>query len=269
MYKKCTENARQKMKVSIKLVTSETATSSGYPIYVFLSDGQKRFKRCVGHSFKEDWNDIDKLPYKHHQAYHELMPILLEFHAKMVKINFGSYGFDQAKEMLFTDLPKKSNLFHDAAVMVCNGISTKKTAAVYKTVLNSFNAFYPGVMVAEITPKMVHAYMDFLLQKNRPNGVHAYLTKLQSVFSRVTDAPNPFKGIRPRKVKTPQKQLLESDLIKLVTTRTIVAANDFKNTPETVNRYRYYWLLMFFLGGIDFIDLANLRYDRHVIYTKK
>lgn len=253
------------MKVSIKLITSEVPTSLGYPIYVFLSDGQKRFKRCVGHSAKEDWNDIEKLPYKYHKAYHELLPTLLEFHAKMVKINYGSYTFEVAKEMLFTDLPKKSNLFYDAALLVTAGIASNKTASIYKTVINSFNGFYPGIAVSEITPKMVNAYMDFLLLKNRPNGVHAYLTKLQAVFSRITDTPNPFKGVRPRKVKTPQKQLLESDLIKLVNTRAIVSPNDFKNTSETINRYRYYWLLMFYLGGIDFIDLANMRYDQHVV----
>src|SRR5690606_2527561 len=98
------------------------------------------------------------------------------------------------------------------------------------------------------------AYMKQLLLKNGPNGVFSYLSKLTTLFTNVSKLPNPFKGVRPRKVKTAQKQLLLTDLVKLTTTMAIVPANDFKSTPDSINRYRYYWLLLFYLGGIDFVD---------------
>lgn len=250
------------MKASIRLVSSETETKSGFPVYVMLVDGRKRVKKCVCHSFVLDWNDNLQLPYKHHEAYHEILPRLLEYHARALKINYGNYVFEDAAEFLLPDSNVKSDLFKEAALQFCG---PNKTGEVYKTVLNSFNNYFRDVMIAEITPKMANEYMKHLLNINKPNGVHAYLTKLTALFTKISDDPNPFKGIRPRKVKTPQKQLTETDLIKLTTTRTIVARNDFKNTPDTVNRYRNYWLLMFYLGGIDFVDLANMRYDKHVV----
>jgi hypothetical protein len=250
------------MKASIKLMTAEAVTISGFPVYVKLADGRKRVKKCVCHSFVEDWDAHNQVPYKHHPLYFDVLPKVLEYHARVVKINFGSYTFEMAKDFLLPESKKKSDLFSDAALRFCG---PDKTGSVYKTVLNSWNGFFPCVLVSEITPKMANEYMKHLLNINKPNGVHAYLTKLTALFTKISDAPNPFKGIRPRKVKTPQKQLTETDLIKLTTTRTIVARNDFKNTPDTVNRYRYYWLLMFYLGGIDFVDLANMRYDKHVV----
>jgi len=249
------------MKASIKIITSEKKTENGYPVYLILSDGSKRVKRCVCHSFTEDWDVLNQLPYKHHPAYFELISSIYEYHSRVKKINYGNYVFKTAATLLFPETKTKSSVFYDACLLFCG---PNKTGSVYKTVLNSFNTYFPGVLVLEITPFMVQNYMKLLLMVNKPNGVYAYLTKLTTLFSRVSDASNPFKGIRPRRVKTPQKQLIDKDLIKLTTTLTYVGINDFKNTIDTVNRYRYYWLLMFYLGGIDFIDLAKMRYDTHV-----
>lgn len=250
------------MKASIKLISTEPVTENGYPVYLRLTHGKRRLKKCVCHSLLEDWDVINQVPYKHHDAYFEILPQLLDYHARVKKVNFGNYAFDQAKKLLFPESTKKSSLFYDAALKFC---APNKTGSVYITVLNSFNKFYPGVLITEITVKMVQDYMKCRLLNNKPNGVYAYLTKLQTLFSEVTNEPNPFKGVRPRKTKTPQKQLLESDLVKLTTTYNFVPWQDFKSTSETMNRYRYYWLLMFYLGGIDFIDLAKMRYDQHVV----
>jgi len=121
------------------------------------------------------------------------------------------------------------------------------------------------VTIADITPKLAHSYMDALLKYNTPNGVHTYMRTLNAIYNKLSEDKNPFKGVRPKKVKTENKALNVDDVKKLATTRTLRHKFDGQNTNESINHFRYYWLLMFYLGGIDMVDLAQLRYDRHVV----
>ena len=250
------------MKASLKLVTSEKETVNGYPVYVMLVDGKFRSKLCITHCFIEDWDFKNKLPYKHHPGYYEILPTVLDYKAKIKKINFGEYDFKAAKLLLFSDKKEQSMIFFKSGLKLCDGT---KTGNLYKTVLNSFQMVFPDVLIDDITPIMARKYMDYLLKINSPNGVHAYMSKLNAIFNKVTDVKNPFSGVRPRKVKTAQRRLVDADVLKLINTRTIIGKYDGKNTNETINEYRYYWLLMFYLGGINFVDLAKMRYDKHVI----
>lgn len=250
------------MKASIKLVTTQKETANGYPICVYLRDPKFKQKfEVIGHSEKIYWNDQDKMITKLHPNYNLLITKMMEVHNNVLTVNIGSPSYDEAVSVLFGSKIEMSNQFYEAALKILTG----KSASINKTVLNSFNNFYPGVSVDGITPEMVKNYMDLMLVKNKPNGVHTYLRKLDTLFGRVSKLPNPFNGIRPKKQKTQKKMLQDEDLRRIFSTRTLVDALDYKNTATTINHYRYYYMLMFYLGGIDIIDLANLRYDKHVI----
>jgi integrase len=137
---------------------------------------------------------------------------------------------------------------------------------LYETVLNSFNAAFPGVAIEAITKSDANAYMSALLKTNKPNGVHTYMRTLNAIFNKVKPLhlPNPFEGVRPKKEQTKSKHLNDAQLKKLFFTRTLLNKHDYKSSIDSINAYRYYFMLMFYLGGIDAIDLANLRYDEHV-----
>ena len=251
------------MKSSLKLFTSYKLSKNGFPVYVELSDKGKRKRKSIGYSFLEDWDNNTNQPFRHHPHYFELLPIVLEYQAKISKLNYGNYNFEDALFLLFDEVPVKDMRFFDACLVFCDGSGS---GIIYKAVLNSFNSFYPGILIHEISSEIAKQYMDFISLKQQPNGVHAYMRTLNALFNKVTGIKNPFKGIRPKKERTRNKALLIEDVRKIATTCTFKRFRGrYHKTNETINHWRYIWLLMFYLGGIDLVDLANLRYDRHVV----
>lgn len=249
------------MKASIRLVTNQKITENGFPIWCILQDGKLRTYRVIGHSHKQHWDPVNRTITKNHPNYNELLFKIMEMHTKCITVNFSDLTFDQAAELLFNMQTVSEVLqFKAAALKTLTGKST----SINKTVLNSFDAFAPKILIQDITPQIAQNYMKWLLAKNKPNGVHTYLRKLSTLFTRVSDLPNPFAGVRPKKQATQKKNLTDADLIKLINTQTYVNKSDYKSTTATINSYRHYYLLMFYLGGIDMVDLAQLRYDKHV-----
>lgn len=250
------------MKAAIKLLTSERLTLNGYPVTLTLVDGKKRIKKCVAHCEPQFWDFDNQIPLKQSKYYNTLMPLVLNYKAKCVDVNFGNYTFDAAKKLLFNPVTVAATDFFSAVKPFCNTTSTGK---LYTTVVNSFNNFAPGIAITDITKKIAQHYLLFLLQNHKANGAHAYMRTLNALYNKVSDGKNPFTGVRPKKVKTPQKDLTALDISVLFNTRTYVNKYDGKNDVLSVNQYRYYFMLMFYLGGIDMVDLAALRYDLHVI----
>ena len=251
------------MKITIKLATSFRNTKNGFPIVLDLVDKSIRKRKTVGYSHPEYWDFENSKPLKQHPDYYNLLPNILDYKAKIKKIEFGNVKTSEAVVVLFgRKTPVQSELFFDACLKYCD---KSRNGILYKTVLNSFDLFYPNIRTADITQKKAVDYMNAILKDRKPNGVHTYLRTLNALFNKVSDKDNPFKGIRPKKQPTPNTALSVEDVRKLITTRTIVNKFDSHNTNTTVNYYRYYWMLMFYLGGIDMVDLAHLRYDKHVI----
>lgn len=250
------------MKASLKLNTKIT-TKQGHPVIVKLHVSAKlRKKETIGHALAENWNPINNEPYKTHPEYYQIYPKVLEYKSKITKINYGAYNFKEASSILFSESQSVDLVFFTAASNLCDDT---KTGKLNQTILNSFQLHFPNILIDDITRFNTEKYMKILNTKNKPNGVHTYLRKLTTLFTRLTDKPNPFKGVRPRKVKTAQKTLSDHDILKIRDTRTFLNKYDKKNTTDTINNYRYYWLLMFYLGGIDLVSLKNLRYDKNVV----
>jgi len=249
------------MKISVKLITYNKVTKNGFPVVLQLAHKTKRKKKVLGYSDVTFWNFDTQLPLKSHPDYVVLMSEILEAKALITKVHVNKLSFDHAVKLLFST-KKQSEEFYKACLQFCDSSTTGK---LYQTVLNSFNKVFPGVLITELTQDHAKQYMAYLLKTNTANGVHAYMRTLNALYNKLTPSNNPFKGVRPKKVKTKSKALTDNDVVKLITTRCYIKKYDGKNTVNTVNYERYYWLLMFYLGGIDFVDLAALRYDIHVV----
>lgn len=250
------------MKASVRLITSERLTFNGYPITVTLVDGKKRVKKCIAHCDANFWDFELQIPIKSYKFYNKIMPLVLDYKAKCVTVNLGNYSFDAAKKYLFNAVKIAPIGFFKACEPYCDNTATGK---LYATVINSFNDFVPNIAITDITEAVAKKYMLYILKHQKPNGAHTYMRTLNALFNKVSDSKNPFYGVRPKKVKTPQKDMTVTDLKLLFNTRTILHKYDGRNTNFTVNHYRYYFMLMFYLGGIDMVDLAMLRYDLNVV----
>tara|TARA_R110001632_G_scaffold8083_1_gene31706 strand:+ start:1148 stop:2284 length:1137 start_codon:yes stop_codon:yes gene_type:complete len=248
------------MKVSIKLLTNYKETKQGFPVYLIIRSGKNRKMRRIAFSKTNQWNKEINLPLNNHPNYLDLSKKIIDYNYKISKLNFNKLNFNQAQNYIFSD-NIISLEFYKNCLKFCDNTNTGK---LNKTILNSFNTYNPNILINDISPKIVEKYKNTLLKLNTSNGVHTYLRKLSTLYTRISENPNPFKGIRPKKKATKSKALNLNDIKKIINTRSIKKINDTKNNNETINYPRYYWLLMFYLGGIDFIDLANLRYDLHV-----
>ena len=105
------------------------------------------------------------------------------------------------------------------------------------------------------------SFRDQLLKEgNRPSGVDSYIRSLKALWSKFSDKPNPFKGVTTHIPDTIKIVASVSDLDILRDAKLESSSN-----YGGYNNYRNYWLLMFYLGGIDPEVLSKLRYDRNVV----
>jgi integrase len=251
------------MKASIKFQVSEKQNANGFPVYkVLRASGKTALKKTMFRCLPQHWNYKTNLITTEHPNYDLLIADLLNVKSAMASVNLGLYSYEDAKEKLFGAQKKQSTQFYKAAWVLVDDTSN---GSLYGTVLNSFNTACPGVGISEITKSHAENYLKAILNHQTANGAHTYMRTLQSLFTKISDLENPFRGVRPKLVDTPSKDLSTEDLRRIFTTRTFKHKFDGRNTNETINYYRYYYMLMFYLGGIDAVDLAQLRYDKHVI----
>lgn len=252
------------MKASLKLELSQKPNANGFPIYKILRcSGKSPVKKTIFRCQPEHWNEASETITKQHPEYDFLIAGLLNIKSTIAAINTGRYNYDDAKQLLFGKKKSQSGAFYDVGLRL---VDDSRNGKLYETVLNSFNSAYPGIAIDEITRSKAFDYMEILLKTNKPNGVHTYMRTLNAIFNKVKPEglQNPFSGVRPKKEMTRSKHLTDPQLKKIFYTRTIPSKYDGKNDAFSINAYRYYFMLMFYLGGIDAVDLAHLRYDEHV-----
>jgi len=152
------------MKAAIYLSTSQRESKKGFPIEVKLTSGARKIRKTIGHSKIEFWNKVSLEPLKMHPEYNFLMPLILDFKAKIAKVNYGEYSFSEASEILFGEekKTKRNLLFFDSAIKLYDETTT---GDINKTALKSFNSFSPEIEISKITPELVTNYKDWLLEK--------------------------------------------------------------------------------------------------------
>lgn len=248
------------MEISIKLDLRKTGKiQKGFPIVVYISKNYKTRHWRTGHYAKpSDWNERLASPKSKHPEYNQLMGFLdgLKLRISNILANHQNQalGLDEIKNLLFK---KNFNRFYFAAMDLWpdNYRGTDWSA------VRAFNKFAFEATFEDITPAKAVQFRNHLLKKGqKPSGVDSYLRSLRAVWNKLSSQPNPFKSINveiPDKINT---VATEADLKKLI----LADLGPLKKIGGMAN-YRNYWLLMFFLGGIDPEVLAKLRYDEHVI----
>lgn len=245
------------MKASFKIVKKDNK----HTLNLFLVDGKQRHKKKLFDCEPSWFNKEHETILKAHPDYHLIISDFLNIKAKVKQVNYGQMDFNQAKNLLFDVSVQPVSFYHAALKLVDDSANGR----LYQTVLNSFNDVMPGIAIEDITPQKAKYYLMVLQSKLSNNAAHTYMRTLNAIFNKLSEGANPFKGVRPKKTKTPAKDLTDEDVKKIINTRLYISKYDRQNTIHSVNYYRYYWLLCFYLGGIDIVDLAALRYDLHVV----
>ena len=147
------------------------------------------------------------------------------------------------------------------------------TAHIYQSAVNAFSAFtkWQPMPMRKLSPTVLKRFENFLRQRNCSwNTVSTYIKTVRSVYNRAVDrkyiryVPRLFEHVYTGTRADKKKALKASDISSLVreTERSLQGGT----LPNAQQRTRIFFVLMFMLRGIPFVDLAYLhKRDLHVI----
>lgn len=262
------------MIATIKLITSQRPSKNGFPVIVELFESpQQRPRKTIGHSFPEFWNEIKSEPFKEHPNFFDLLPVVLDYNAKITKINYGDYSFEDAKAILFGK--EKISVktvdigffdFLDAFIKKkeTKGESTQKFTDL-KSVLKKYTN-NTDFKINELTYEWLDAFSMNKLQTGcNQGGLMTYLRAMRTVYKEAQrhtslkiKPDNPFLGM----IKTTvTKEVLE------LTPGQINLLLNFEAKPSTTEAAHYkmkrniaVWYFQFLIGGSDYVDIALLKW---------
>ncbi|PCJ91549.1 MAG: hypothetical protein COA50_16520 [Flavobacteriaceae bacterium] len=248
------------MVISLKLDRRKNGlTTEGYPIIVYVSHQYKQMYIRLGYwSSDKNWNQSLAVPKKSHPKYYELLDyvdLIKERISEIIKENHRkAILVSDIKDMLFK---KKSSIFYIEGMMLYD----ENYRGTDWSALRSFNKMFPNRVYDDIDTKTVQKYADNLLRRgNKARGVDSYVRSLRAVWNRLDKPDNPFRGIR---IEIPEK------INPIATTEELIRLRDldlpYSDGYGSLGNFRDYFLLMFYLGGIDPEVIAKLRYDKHLI----
>lgn len=136
------------------------------------------------------------------------------------------------------------------------------TAHVYRSSLNAFKAFNGGgeLPFYKITPELLKKFESYLRRRGCSwNTVSTYLRTLRATYNRAVDShlapyvPHLFKHVYTGTRADKKRSLDAADMALLLD------GCQTGKVPESLNRTKGLFVLMFLLRGLPFVDLVYLR----------
>jgi len=174
------------------------------------------------------------------------------------------YTCDSLNGYLFT--------FIDHIVKNLKVDNRRKTASIYNTVKLSFSRFHSGqdILIDNIDNHLILKYETFLKNTGiRKNSMSCYIRALRSIYNQavnrgLTTQKNPFKGAYMGIDKTAKRAVNEDVIIRLK----YMDLSEYK----TLALARDLFMFSFYMRGISFVDMANLRESNikngYIIYAR-
>ena len=241
------------MKINLKLDTSKNK-KEGFPlvlsIYVSKTDRLYRFSGFF--STLENWDFKKEEPKKSHPLYIGIMSYILETKQKINDLL--NQRQKMSAQQIFEYLNGKDDDFYSFWEERIEEITNTGTRNIQQSTLNVFRDYRKSLTFSEIDYNFLNGFKLFKKGTCSNNGINSYLKNIRAIYNegikRGRYIPNtyisPFNKIMEKPEPTKDKYLTIEE-IKLI-----------KNKQDKT-KYDKYFLLMFLLGGIDFIDLANLK----------
>ncbi len=260
--------------VTAKLVlwTYHNPTKKGYPIKVLVTKNRKTKPYNLKlYSSLEDWNTEAMEPKKSHPRYLFVRKQVRKIKGRIEELLEDAYDKRWSKEQFIEALDgaeqsKKSSPkffeFGDKRVQELKDSGRNGTAKMYASCLSILRAYNLGqdISIEDVNYTFLNNFKLAELNKGTsPNSLGTYLKIYRAIFneaihrSLVTKENYPFsRGLIPKKTKTPKRNISKADIKKL---------EDATNLSGNRLHARNYYLLMFYFGGMDLIDISNLTKD--------
>lgn len=257
------------MKIRFYLDTKTILKITGeHPLrlYIYNSAKDRKYPFTQYSSFAKDWDFKKEMPKKSHPLYIAISDFLLEKDRKILKL-INSREKKTATEIESIILGKEISYsvydFWNIRIKELEihrentsktDIHTGGTAKKYQDNLNVFKSYRKTLNFSEIDYKFLHKFRLDKSKKCKEGGINAYIANLRAVYNEAVkrgiykpdSIVSPFQGIKTSSKNTKDKYLSLNEM-------KIIVAN-----PVDHNYYRYF-MLCFYLGGLDFIDIASIK----------
>jgi len=256
------------MKITLVLLKSKVESKKGFPVVVNLyhKGKQKRITLSL-FSKPEHWDFEKQAPLVLHPDYDYIFP-------EVIDLKFKIKELERQKEMDFTKIEKylkgdynraKNSITDDFYKFSDMLIDEKKkngnmsNAKVYNTAKIQLMKYEPNLNFDDFDYNLL---IGFVNDKKRDNvkstTIHNYLRTLRAIYNQavlrdVTEDKKPFtgvfKGLKVRSHQMRKKYLVLDDIIKM----------EEASFTGLMDYVRDLFLLQFYLGGQDLIDVYNLK----------
>ena len=268
------------MKIEIKLLTSEKPTSNGFPLVLHIAHKNVRKKHLICRCLKNHFLEDGKMISEKHPDFDTLAPIIMDLKIKarklvLMQLNDVDLVYKKLFEVDFNSvlfLDFANELIAEMQLMAENLGKAKNLTAknkmlgnvkVYANVVAQFRAFGEYCTLTTIDYNVLMRFRTYHTSiGNSKATVHLYLRTLRSIYNKAAlrygvPAAKPFesvfKGLTTRSFDSKKKYLDHEDIL-------LLESCNFK--PEK-QKYLDLFLLQYYFGGCDLIDLYYLRNQQY------
>lgn len=241
---------------------------------VYHSDGNKEHDLKIA-LHEKDWDERSQSILKSDSNYKANSYILTNAKAKLERRLLLSSEEEEelTAEALITSLikqkTKKSTItfLEYSNNLILDMIEAGKAgnAMAYKDAVNSIISFTkdPKIKLEDISYSLLDKYNTSMLAKGvKVNSIAAYLRSVRAIYNKaikaeiVSENYYPFRKFKIDTEKTPSRKLSIEEM------RSIYSLKLFPGTP--IWHYRNYFMLSFYLIGVNFADLFTIESDNLV-----
>lgn len=247
--------------MKIKLYLDQTTNKTqGHPLRlaVYVSTKDRSYPFTSYYSTIEHWNTETEEPKKSHPQYIEIMDFLLEKRRTILQIQNSreSLTAKQAVSKIMGVGESAESIYSFWEIRIQEMKKAKKdgNATFYSSYLSAWKSYKSQILFSEIDYNFLTKFKIHKLQDISPNGVNVYLKAIQAIYNEAvkrgihkpTSYVSPFTGIKEKATPTKDKYLTLEEM-KVIASK------------EVDHDYYRYFMLQFYLGGLDFVDIANLK----------
>jgi hypothetical protein len=261
------------LKASLKLITS-SYTKKGHPLVVELFISSKdRPRETIAHTPPEYWDAENEQLLKQHPYYQHIVPTVLEYKAKCIKVNHGKYTVDEAKEIIFNnnDELKPLGLIEFFNIRIEEKKNNKKPFQSYsnvKHVLELYISPKQDIPMNHITYEWLNTFKLFKLQDGcKMGGVMSYFRTIKAVYKEAqrrtslkVKNDNPFLGVMETVVAKEVLDISKKQFQSLLNFEQQKGVSDVNHSKQLRNIKLL--LFQYYIGGHDLVDVSMLEWNK-------
>lgn len=260
--------------IKVVLYTSKTLANGEHPIMLrVIKDRKPKYISLNLSCPKSLWNAKENIPSKKHPLYNSIVNKINKKKHEASKLIIGletdeiELSAEQIQLKLKAEIKTKTTVFNyfNEEIEKLEKSNRIGYANVFKSTKNSFVKFRNNkdLHFIDITPSLISKYEEWFYERDvKMNSVFVFLRTFKTLINNAKKAGltkndfDPFKDIsftKFRRIKTSKRAITKEEINAIIKLE----------LPEgsAISDARNYFLFSYYNRGINFIDIAHLRWE--------